>query len=1162
MNKLSYIIKRLNIRKMPGFPGGLRQFDDLARNINIVSGPNASGKSSTARLIQQLIWHKQTLGLNADASILLDNQEWDIKIDYGKVQVLHDGREESITGLPPAEGSHRYFLALQDLVAEEDQNAAETIARESIGGYNLDLAKEQLGYSDAIFTKKKGRFNELEEAIRKYHATISNQEKIKREESSLDKLYREKEEAELDRQRSSFFKTLAEFLSARNAYNQINAELEQFHPSMDKLNGNEPEQIEKLEHQIHHSKNIIEQSNADIEVNNTKLGQLTIPRNGVAPAVIEELENRAENIKELSRTISDNEEKTETLKIQSREALKNIDANIDPEEWNGLDLNDIGQLDRFLQKAHNVLGRKAFLNNQMELLSQELADLGESEYDDEKISSGINILNNWLTGQQVSKETPRWFVPLLIVLGAVTGIATFFFGWPGLSGIILMAVAWILSNLKTSKQDTLQIREQDYRKTGLKQPGQWHPDDVVNLLNELVKDLQKAHQQDDIIRKQKDIEKQLSNANNELKQLEEIRNQLIEKIKTAPHIPDISENDYTSLVWFIENLKNWQNSHLELLTIQSKTQHLKSELQAELGKCNEIFSETGFSAADDIPQIKATLSELKKQENERRELLRQIQQSEKEIENQNKRLKDAEKELSEIYSRLNITEGDKTTIRQMTEQLENYKDLKNKFIATKATYQGKEHLLNDHPLYPDYKQETEHLTAEEAITKSEEFARNAENWETIIEQIKEIENAVRQIKNGHELEDVLAQKENALNDLEDVYHNNISGFTGHLIVEELKTQTRDQNRPQVFKAAGELFNRITAGRYELRLDNKEQAVFTAYDTVLKLEQPLSELSTGTRVQLLLAVRLAFIEKQEDTIKLPLLADELLANSDDERATAIIQALIEISREGRQIFYFTAQDDEVKKWYSFLKSESDIHFTHIALTGNSGGSSSNNISEISSDDIKFSYSAPQPEGKSHAKYGEALAVPSFSLLTDDITSLHLWYLIDDVNLLYKCLQKGIRQWGQLQSFVQNNGRISGLDDDTWQIICSKAELLTRFKELYSIGRPKPVGRDVLKQSGLISDTFIDAVAEKAAELNGNPEQLLLALRNGEVSRFYRTKTEELADFFIANNFIDENEPMSMDDILIKLQAFISETVIDAKDAEEFLHTVIGNRSEDG
>ncbi|MDK2842743.1 MAG: hypothetical protein PWQ17_2249 [Anaerophaga sp.] len=1159
MNKLPYIIKRLDIRKMPGFPGGLRPFDDLSSDINIVSGPNASGKSSTARLIQQLIWHKHTIGLEANASILLDNQEWDIKIDHGKIQVLHEGREESITGLPAAEGSHRYFLALQDMVAEEDQNAAETIARESIGGYNLDLAKEELGYSDAIFTKNIGEFKALDKAIQKYHATLSNQERIKREENSLDKLYKEKEEAELDRQRSSFFKTLAEFLNARNAYNQINTKLEQFYPSMDKLTGNEPEQIEKLEQQIRHSKNIIEQSNADIEEKTRKLGQLTIPKSGVASAVIEELENRTENIKELTRTINDNEEKIETLKIQSQEALKNIDVNINPSEWEGLDLNDVGQLDRFLQRAHNLLGRKAFLNNQMELLTQELTNLGELESDGEKISSGINILNNWLTGQQAGKETPNWLVPLLIVLGAVTAIATFFFGWPGLSGIILMAGAWIFSNLKTTKQDTLQIREQDYRKTGLKQPGQWHPNDVVELLNDLVKDLQKAHHRDDIIRKQKDIEKQLRDTNSELKQLEETRNQLIEKIKTAPHIPEISENDYTSLVWFIENLKKWQKSHLELLSLQTKTRHLKSELQTELAKCNQIFSETGSSSANDISQIKATLSELKRQENDRCELVRQIQQSEKEIDNQDKLLKEARQELSEIYSRLDIDEGKKGIIRQMIEQLKNYKSLKDNLIGAKAGYQEKERLLKNHPLYSDYKQETEHLTAEEALDKSEEYARHAGNWETIIEQIKEIENAVRQIKNGHELEDVLTRKENALTELEDVYHNNISGFTGHLIVEELKAQTRDQNRPQVFRAAGELFNRITAGRYELRLDNKEQAVFTAYDTVLKLEQPLSQLSTGTRVQLLLAVRLAFIEKQEETIKLPLLADELLANSDDERASAIIQALIEISREGRQIFYFTAQDDEVKKWFSFLKSENDIHFTHVALTGDSGISYSDNISQISPEDIKFSYSAPRPEEKNHAKYGEALAVSPFSLLTDDITSLHLWYLIDDVNLLYRCLQKGIRQWGQLQSFVQNNGRISGLDDDTWQIICNKAELLERFKELYTIGRPKPVGRDVLMQSGLISDTFIDAVTEKAVELNGNPEQLLLALKNGEVPRFYKTKTEELADYFTANNYIDENEPMPMDDILLKLQAFISESGIDAKDAEEFLRMIIDNRS---
>ena len=61
-----------------------------------------------------------------------------------------------------------------------------------------------------------------------------------------------------------------------------------------------------------------------------------------------------------------------------------------------------------------------------------------------------------------------------------------------------------------------------------------------------------------------------------------------------------------------------------------------------------------------------------------------------------------------------------------------------------------------------------------------------------------------------------------------------------------------------------------------------------------------------------AVRVAFLE-QDESARLPLLLDETLGTSDDGRAGAIIDSVIEIAREGRQVFYFTAQHDEVGKW---------------------------------------------------------------------------------------------------------------------------------------------------------------------------------------------------------------------------------------------------------
>ena len=213
------------------------------------------------------------------------------------------------------------------------------------------------------------------------------------------------------------------------------------------------------------------------------------------------------------------------------------------------------------------------------------------------------------------------------------------------------------------------------------------------------------------------------------------------------------------------------------------------------------------------------------------------------------------------------------------------------------------------------------------------------------------------------MEDILIRKEDALDSLKQLYENNLSSATGALIINQLKKETRNHNQPPIFKRANEVLNKITNGRYELLLPGEsEENDFRAYDTVLRLGQNLSELSTGTRVQLLLSVRLAYVETEESSIKLPLLADELLANSDDERAKAIIESLLEISGEGRQVFYFTAQVDEVSKWMVYLHEQKDLEYKVIQLSG--GSNESDNYREFKTDlsGLTLTQTIPPPNGK--------------------------------------------------------------------------------------------------------------------------------------------------------------------------------------------------------
>ena len=213
-----------------------------------------------------------------------------------------------------------------------------------------------------------------------------------------------------------------------------------------------------------------------------------------------------------------------------------------------------------------------------------------------------------------------------------------------------------------------------------------------------------------------------------------------------------------------------------------------------------------------------------------------------------------------------------------------------------------------------------------------------------------------------------------------------------------------------------LFGRITHGRYRLETSRAGEGkpAFRAIETAGLRVLPLDQLSGGTRLQLLFAVRLAFLEMQESQWKLPLVLDETLGNSDEGRAEQIIDAAIEICRQGRQVFYFTAQHDEVSKWRRRLKDCSDIRWKHIDLAELRNFSALERVPNID-------YAAPpplevaDPEGDDWPEYGKRLrvAMPNAYGKPEE---LHLWYMIDDVPLLYRLLKGGINLWGQLRELV--------------------------------------------------------------------------------------------------------------------------------------------------
>jgi hypothetical protein len=1155
MKKSPYIIKELSIRKMPGFPSGMESLNDLAANVNIITGPNASGKSSTARAIQELIWHNNTKGLRIQGSVKIDNDAWEIDIDSGRIRTERNGIDEQLKGLPALEGHKRYLLALHNFVEGDENDLAKEIAKQSIGGFDLDAAQNELGYSDRIQTLGATDFKKFKDSENKYRAIREEQKSLKREEDSLVLLSSEKEKAELANKLNDFYTKVTEYLESKLIYQQLTDQINEFPESITKLTGNEHNQIQEYENEIEECIIKIDKASAEIEKSKNELKKLKISESGIEEKTILEIQERLEKLGDLDRNIADFKSQLIQEKIKEQTALNSVDDSIDSSEWKNLNIQDVAGLDKMLRDAHQVLGEKRFLNSETDLLEVEAKKFQKETIKSEIYTNGIKTLAEWLKEPIDSKGIPLKTVIVISTSGIIAAIATFFIGWIGiLLGIALFVAAYLFAKSANGNgSNSLEIRENDFKKSGLKSPSSWDNENVANRIDELIAQLSDGKESERIGQRLKDCQSKLKNLQIRMDSLNAVRQHWIEKLQASPGFPESSSNDFSSLYWFLTHVKNWQEAFIQREALEVNSSEAKEQYENELRKINAFFINSNLTETKDIIEAKATFSELKKEESIRENEIQIIQQKEEAI-NQQFQLKEKSNDRRlGVFQTIGIDEKDKDNIQELTKQLAGFKILEKDFYSSEQAFLKQESQLQAHSLFHDYEEEIKGLAIDEAKEKANLNKEIASKKEGIQNEIVGIETLINDKKKGHELEDLLTEKEEALDELHLLYERNLASTTGELIISELKKETQNKNRPEVFKRANEIFNKITLGRYELKLNEKEGSSFEANDKVLKRSYNLSELSTGTRVQLLLSVRLAYVETVESSIKLPLLADELLANSDDERAKAIIEALIEISREGRQVFYFTAQADEVGKWMAHL---APTGLDHKVIQLNSKGNEFYKVDQFQPElsNLIFTQDIPKPIGKSHKEYGEILAVPAFNLLTQENSELHLWYLIEDLELLYSALNRGLKTWGQLESYHKNNGKIEHFDEVIFNQLSDRITVLNRFQELHKVGRSTLIDRGVLQSSGAITSSYIDRVSDKLNEVNNDPKLLLQALRNGEISRFRGDNADELEHYLLTERFIDDNEILGNEDIIIRMQALISNLDLQAEDIERFLKRI--------
>jgi DNA repair exonuclease SbcCD ATPase subunit len=127
------------------------------------------------------------------------------------------------------------------------------------------------------------------------------------------------------------------------------------------------------------------------------------------------------------------------------------------------------------------------------------------------------------------------------------------------------------------------------------------------------------------------------------------------------------------------------------------------------------------------------------------------------------------------------------------------------------------------------------------------------------------------------------------------------------VVRVAERRYRDAHQPELTRRASRYLERFTGGRYSRLLlgDDGDPDALLLQAAHLPGSQPVTEpLSTGTREQVFLALRLAVVDQMDrEGARLPLALDETLVNWDDERRLRGLDLLDEVARE-RQVLLFT------------------------------------------------------------------------------------------------------------------------------------------------------------------------------------------------------------------------------------------------------------------
>ena len=1222
-------LRRIAIRRLPGIPRPGFELDGFADGINVVVGPNASGKTSIPRAVRAALYGEELAreSVEVEAVFALGARESEGDGDgsrdgsgagdgIGTAEGDGDGLVQSVrTGAAapvwtrdgerieaPALPEHRFVscftLHIEDLLAgdaDTETEIAQRLARELAGGYDLDAARgacrfsvpsrvgqteaREVSSAEAELRRRQGRYRELQ-----------------REEERIGSLERELHEAEEAGREAALVEQALRLLERRRERSALERRRAGFPPDMERLSGAEAEALERLEGERRTAERDLARAEAERRTAERSLAETGLAEPPPAGSALDEgaaadVRPRIARLERLEGELAHERARAEDAAAARDRAARGLGGapggegvRLGPEAVHDADqaLDAIRQARAGLREVEAELGR--------------LPDPPDTAPDPERIDEARRELLRWLSAPEASGvRTARVLGWLALAAFGVAGAAVAAAGFllhPAAYALLAPAVVGFVQVCRLLRRAGAGGRggagaspgsspgqrpdaEQRYRRLGFEPPEAWEREPVEERLRALDRALVAERRRVDGLRRRREAERRREDLGAAVEHERGKLGDLARRVNFDPGALDASFDRWLRLTGDYDRADTALcEGRARVAALESEAAALRAGIASFLAAHGEDpwagIPETVASGAEplgaDPPAAGASRMEAPGAEASAGEtpggppdtapasgidpptaevlgqrldrLARRISQrdkSERDLRAARERLERLSGEIGKrraetqnVYRGAGLAPGDQAELRRRLGRLEEWRSLDRRINDVRAIEGQARRELAGRPDLLHLVEEDEE-DGEAALQGLRDSLRaRAARARGLADEIAGIRAHVDLASKGRDLEEARARHRQAEDALRQCFDEAMLAEAGAFLLDQVESEHVRASRPAVLRRAEDWFARFTRHQFELAMGAAGDGTFRARETATGEWRTLKELSTGTRMQLLLAVRAAFAaEAEKGRTPLPLFLDEALTTADPERFRAVADSLRRLSEEdGRQIFYLTAQPEEGRYW-----AEADTG------AGAGAGAAAAVIDLAASrragravaapEEVGLAPAAPEPpppDGMTPEEYAVRVGVDPVQPW-GDVAGVHVFHFVrGDLDLLRRLLRAGVERLGPLASLLGSGEAGLILSPEEQSALRLQVAGARAWTEAWREGRGRPVDRDALAASGAVTSVFLDRLAELAGEVDGDSRRLLDALETGAAPRFRDRSRQQLEEWLREHAYLDEADPL--------------------------------------